>query len=469
MQLTRPRRVTGARRAACARRSPRAAGIALPFAIAAALWGAPGAASAEQAPPPGTPAPTAAAPPAGGAAPAGAAVPAPPAPVPGEELSVYVLTMGPGDHPFFKFGHNAIWIQDRKARRDLVYNFGTFQFDSFQTMLPAFVRGRMMYWLSVSSIQQSLATYQAENRTVEAQELDLDPADRLTLKQRLEENAQPDKRAYRYDYFRDNCSTRVRDAIDAVIGGRLRAAASGPARMTIRQQALRLTADLVPEYLGIDLALGPSTDRPVDRWAEMYVPQELARTLRAVSLGPGPGGAGARPLVKAQKVLIRARRPPPPEQPPERGVTMLLAGLGVSLLLCALGGAGAAQPLARLAFGVLAALFGLLTGVIGCFLTLVWAATDHQAVYRNENLLQCAPFAIALVVLGLGVALGSRGATRKAFVVAAAATALAIAGAIGRAALMLQQDNAPLIAFFVPAWIGLSLGLYSIRKSQTLR
>jgi hypothetical protein len=454
----------------------RAAGAALAIALAVALWVAPGVATAEPAQP-GAPAAgaaaTGAAAQATGGAPAPAAagaVPAPPAPIPGEELSVYVLTMGPGDHPFFKFGHNAIWIQDRKARKDLVYNFGTFRFDSFQAMVPAFLRGRQMYWLSVNSVQQTLASYEAENRTVEAQELDLDPADRQALKQRLEENAQPDKRAYRYDYFVDNCSTRVRDAIDAVIGGRLRAATSGPARMTLRGQALRLTADLVPEYLALDMVLGPSTDRPADRWAELFVPQELARALRTVSLGPaGAGATGGRPLVKAQQVLIRARRPPPAEQPPERGVTLLLAGLGVSLLFFALGGAAAAQPLARLTFGVLTAVFGLGSGFIGCFLTLAWAATDHRAVYRNENILQCAPFAIALAVLGLGVALGMRGATRKAFAVAAAATALAIAGAVGRAALVFQQDNAPLIAFFVPVWIGLSLGLYSIRKSQTLR
>jgi hypothetical protein len=400
-----------------------------------------------------------------------------PAPVPGDELSVYVITMGPGDHPFFKFGHNAIWIQDRLARRDLVYNYGTFRFDSFQAMVPEFLRGRLTYWLSVSTIQQTLATYEAENRTVEAQQLDLDPDEKLALKRRLEENARPENRAYRYDYFLDNCSTRVRDAIDAATGGRLRASAQGPARMTLRGQALRLTADLVPEYLALDMVLGPSTDRPVDRWGEMFIPEELARGLRAVSVGPpaaaapGAGSAlgAARPLVKAQQVLVRARRPPPREQPPERGVTMLLAGLGLSLLFFALGGAGASQPLARFLFGVLVAAFGLGAGFIGCLLAAVWAATDHQVAYRNENLLQCAPIAIALAVLGIGVAFGMRGATRKALIVAAASALLAILGAVGRAALLFHQDNTRLIAFFVPIWIGITLGLYNIRRIQTLR
>src|SRR5687767_6617839 len=45
---------------------------------------------------------------------------------PGEELEAWVLTMGPGDGPFEKFGHNAIWIHDATIDEDYVYNFGTY-------------------------------------------------------------------------------------------------------------------------------------------------------------------------------------------------------------------------------------------------------------------------------------------------------------------------------------------------------
>ena len=61
------------------------------------------------------------------------------------------MTMGPGDHPFFRFGHDAIWIRDRAARTDRVYNFGTFRFDSPRLILD-FLGGRLTYWLSVSPL-----------------------------------------------------------------------------------------------------------------------------------------------------------------------------------------------------------------------------------------------------------------------------------------------------------------------------
>ena len=400
----------------------------------------------------------------------------PPPPVPGDELSVYVITMGPGDHPFFKFGHNAIWIQDRNARTDRVYNFGTFRFDS-PKLLPEFIRGRLTYWLSVSSIQQTLRGYIAENRTVEAQELDLDAHAKLDLKHSLDENALPQNRAYKYDYFLDNCSTRVRDAIDAATGFRLRASTQGPARLTLRAQALRLTADVFSEYLGLYLVLGPSTDRAVDRWAEMFIPQELARGLRAVTLpaadeahGVAQGaGQGARPLVKAQQTLFLAKRAPPLEQPPERAVTLLLAGLALALVLFVLGGLAAGQPIARMVFGAVIAIWGLLVGFIGCFLLFAWIGTDHQVVYRNQNILQCAPFAIALVVFGWGVAFGMHNATRKALIIAVAAAVLSVAGALLSISKISPQDNGPLIAFLLPAWVGVAAGLYNIRRIQTLR
>ena len=393
--------------------------------------------------------------------------PEPPPPEPGSELSVYVLTMGPGDHPFFKFGHNAIWIQDRQERTDKVYNFGTFRFDS-PKLLVEFMKGRLTYWLSVSTIQHTLAGYEHENRNVEVQELDLDPAAKVALRDRLDENARPEHRNYKYDYFLDNCSTRVRDAIDAATGGRLRTSAQGPARLTLRGQALRLTADFIPEYLGLYIVLGPSTDHAVDRWAEMFIPQELERGLRAVQL-PGPDGQGTRPLVKAQQTMFHAKRPPPLEEPPERAVTLLLAGIAVAIFFFAFGGLAAGQPIARFFFGALVSIWGLVVGFVGCFLLLVWAGTDHQVVYRNQNILQFAPFAIALFVLGWGVAFGMYGATRKALLVAVAAAALSLIGALLRVTMLWHQDNGPIIAFLVPAWVGMAAGLYNIRKIQTFR
>jgi len=126
-------------------------------------------------------------------APAAASVPAA-APVPVEDpLSIYVLTFGPGDHPFFMFGHDAVLVRDRAARTDKVYNFGTFRFDSPQ-LIVEFLKGRLTYWLSVSPLPFVLESYAAENRSVAVQELVLPPDEKRTLRDRLDENALPRNR-----------------------------------------------------------------------------------------------------------------------------------------------------------------------------------------------------------------------------------------------------------------------------------
>ena len=386
------------------------------------------------------------------------------APPPAEEaaskdpLSVYVLTFGPGDHPFFKFGHDAIWIHDSAAGTDRVYNFGTFSFTGPRLILD-FLHGRMTYWLSVSYLPAVLASYEHENRTIDVQALTLDPQVKQALRARLDVNARPENRDYKYDYFLDNCATRVRDAIDDAVGGQLRASAQTPARLTLRQQALRMTADYWPLYVALDIVLGPDADRPIDRWGEMFIPQELARGLSAVTLS-GPGGT--RPLVSEASSVFAAHRPPPLETPPPRAPTFFLAGSVVGLLFFLLGWASTRPDLAstarvalRTLLGLLLAGWGLVTGFIGCFLVYVWALTDHVVAHHNQNILLFAPWALALVLLGIGVALGRAWGARGARTVALAALAAAIAAALLKVGIVRHQENDRLLSFSLPAWLGI--------------
>jgi hypothetical protein len=378
-----------------------------------------------------------------------------------DPLSIYVMTFGPGDHPFFKFGHDAIWIHDAQASTngtDRVYNFGTFSFTGPRLILD-FLHGRMTYWLSVAYLPAVLASYEHENRTIDVQALALDPAAKQALRERLDVNARPENRAYKYDYFLDNCATRVRDAIDDAVGGQLHSSARTPARLTLRQQALRMTADYWPLYLALDIVLGPDADRPIDRWGEMFIPEELARGLSAVTLGD-PGGT--RPLVRDARRVFAAHRAPPLETPPARARTLFAAGTLVGLLFFLLGWAAtrphlAAAPrlLFRALFGLLLAGWGLATGFVGCFLIYVWALTDHVVAQHNQNILLFAPWSLALVVLGIGLAFGRPWAERGARPVVLAALAAAIAAALLKVGFMRHQENDRLLSFALPSWLGI--------------
>jgi hypothetical protein len=385
-----------------------------------------------------------------------------PAPVVDDPLSIYVVTFGPGDHPFFKFGHDALLVRDRKAGTDRVYNFGTFRFDA-PGLIREFLHGRLTYWLSVSSLAVTLASYERENRSIHHHELTLPPAEKQALRVRLDENARPENRDYKYDYFLDNCSTRVRDAVDRATGGALRAASRAPGRLTLREQALRMTAGVLPLYLALDLVLAGVTDRPIERWGEMYIPEELQRGLRAVTV---PGPAGPVPLVASEQTVFAADRPPPLERPPARFVSLLLVGLGLGLAFVALGWAAPQRPPVRALLGVAVALWGLVVGFVGCFLLYAWLLTDHVVTHRNENIFLCAPWAVAFLVLGLGVAFGSRRATLEALRLAVASLLLALVGWGLKANPAFHQHNAALIALLLPPWFGMAIGLLHARHGS---
>ncbi len=396
------------------------------------------------------------APPPAGSPPVGS----PPPAIEGPAPTVYVLTFGPGNHPFFKFGHDAIWVHDPVARTDRVYNFGTFTFDSPRLIFD-FLGGRLTYWLSVASLPGVLAGYERENRSISAQRLTLPPDDARRLQRRLIENARPENRAYKYDYFLDNCATRVRDAIDLTLGGRLRETGQAPGRMTLRQHALRMSAEPLWLYLALDLILGPTVDRPISQWGEMFLPEELARGLAATTSLAGV------PVVDATETLFAARRPPPLAAPPRRAPAFLLAGTLFGLMMVGLASSGVV--VGRMLFGSVLAVWGFVVGFIGCFLGYVWLFTDHVVAHRNQNILLCAPWAIALAGLGVGVVAGWPGATRKAFKLAAAALAAAVAAVVIKLGVAPRQDNTALLAFFLPAWLGVTLALARLRASGTSR
>ena len=150
-------------------------------------------------------------------------------------------------------------------------------------------------------------TYVRDNRSVWVQELNLPPAARLQLREFLRWNEQPEHRFYHYDYYRDNCSTRVRDALDRVLGGAIKAQTARtpdghdlpvPYPAPHGQRSTRLH--------GAAAGARPGVDRPISAWEEMFLPLALREHVRRVML-PGPNGTTV-PLVAGRADALRVHR-----------------------------------------------------------------------------------------------------------------------------------------------------------------
>jgi hypothetical protein len=402
----------------------------------------------------------------GPAAAQSAAAPAPDVPAgsaeAGDELTVYLMTMGPGDLVYERFGHNAIWISDARRGTEYAYNWGVFDFDQ-PNFLGRFVLGRMLYSMAPYDAFQTVEVYRQMDRSVWVQELNLTPAQRLALRDFLDWNALPENRDYRYDYFYDNCSTRVRDALDRVLGGELRTAlGERPAGSTLRSHSRRLVSPDPVMYTLIQIGLGRPVDRPVDLWEEAFIPMRLQEQIRAVRVSDGAGGTV--PLVRAEQTLHQATARSEPAAPPRWTGRFLLAGVLLGLAAAAAAWRGARARGGRVAFALLAALWGAVGGSVGAIVAFLWFFTDHAAAHRNENLLLLHPGLLALGVLLPALALGRGWGVRLGPPVALAVLALSLLALLPKA-LPGSQGNLEILALVIPVHAGLALGAWWLARA----
>ena len=305
---------------------------------------------------------------------------------------VALVTVGPGRIYWERFGHNGLVVDDPAAGTRIVYNYGAFDFQETH-FLRNFALGHMRYSLIDEPLEADLAIYVAEGRSVTVQILNLTPAQAGQLAAFLAWNAQPQNAAYRYDYFVNNCSTKVRDALNRVLGGALeRQLAHRLTSHTYRFDAVRLISPDFWLALGGDTVLGPNADRPLSLWQESFVPMLLSAALRDVVVSD-PSGA-ALPLVSDEEVVLPGRLPPPPAAPRDLRLPFLAAGIGLAALLLWL--ARAKGRLYRASFGVLALAWWLICGFSGLLLAGLWGFSDHWAIWENENLLLLDPLCLIL-------------------------------------------------------------------------
>jgi hypothetical protein len=375
------------------------------------------------------------------------------APAPG--LSVTLVTFGQGVDVFERFGHDALWFQDPATGESSAYHWGLFNFTE-PGFVARFVAGEPRYSMGGEDAVSRIDYERRTGRTVTLQRLALTPAQAHALLDFVRWNALPQNRYYRYDYFRDNCATRLRDALDRALGGALKAQFDRvPTALTYRSESVRLTDGDRPAQLGIDLALGTPADRPLTEWETFFIPMRMRDAIRDVTVA-GAGGART-PLVLEERVL-----PMVPDAPrvTERATVprltwrylvcgLVLAAFVIGLRVMMVTRRGAAWGLA-----LVGAAWWLVWGIVGLLIAYAWAATQHVFWARNEHLLLLSPVCLLLVVLTPMALLRGRSTS------AARACALLAAG-LGLVAALLAiipggQASAPVVALVLPVHLALA-------------
>jgi hypothetical protein len=292
-----------------------------------------------------------------------------------------VWTMGVGDVVFTKFGHAAICVYTREEPEGLCYNYGTGAFDDPATLIVEFLRGEAIFWVSTDSVADTLRAYRRQDRTIYRQVLPLTPEQIDELVARLEHDVLPEHREYVYHHFLDNCTTRVRDHVNAVTGGALRIDTDvvyGPTWRELVRDGFRGDLGLI---MLTELLPARTTDRRPTIWEAMFLPQVLRAEIEE--------HLGAHPEV------LYERRAPLRNEAPARGRQAIAMAAWVLASLCG-GLVATARRVPRRAGLVLAGLALGLPAVVADALAFVTVVPDLR---WNEVVLVLLPTDLALVAL----------------------------------------------------------------------
>ena len=298
-------------------------------------------------------------------------------------LRISLLTCAPGQELYSTFGHTAIRVTNGAAGTDEVYNYGTFEFSP--DFYYQFVKGKLLYALSVEDFRNFVLQYQYESRSIQEQVLLLNCGQKQRLYEALQANALPANRFYRYDFLFDNCTTRAGDIIASNSGGRVQyrplfSNEQPTFRHLIYTYLNRGRQDW--SKLGIDLLLGARLDRQATNREAMFLPDNLLKAMDTATVN-------GQPLVQEETVLL--------DVPAVAAESYLITPvvLFTALLLMVGMVSFVKRPWAARVLRLFDFFLFFVLGCTGVLLLFMWFGTDHQLCANNYNLLWALPTHLA--------------------------------------------------------------------------
>jgi len=292
-----------------------------------------------------------------------------------KEATISILTCSPGNELYSLFGHTGIRVIDKANNLDIVFNYGTFDFQT-QGFYLKFAQGLLPYQLSCSEFRRFLASYIHDERSVYSQTLNLDSLQKQYLMDLLLKNYEPENREYLYNFLYDNCSTRVRDIIEKSTGNRI---------TWTTQSSTKSFWNLLDEYLGrapwtqwgIHTILGSPATAIATVREQMFLPDYLMHHLDSASFNQTPIAQPIETIYEAPEQHLSTSWYISPF------FVFAVCTLALILLL--------QKVRSRRLLKAIAIPFFIITGIIGCLIVFLCFFTKHPTMFPNFNALWANP------------------------------------------------------------------------------
>lgn len=297
------------------------------------------------------------------------------------DARISVLTCSPGSELYSLFGHTALRVEDPATGTDIVFNYGTFDFNTPHFYLK-YARGLLPYELSVTTYPRFLYAYRMDGRSVYSQTLLLDSIEKQRVFDLLAENYRPENRTYLYNFLFDNCTTRVRDIVLRSTGDTIAWAtpAGGKSFWNLLDEYLEASPWV---QWGIHTILGQRGNRKASTLEYMFLPDYFMYALDSAR-------CDGRRIADETETLYRA--PDRQLRNPWYRHPLFVFAAGCALLALLLMRCPSRRLLNTVAF-----IFYLFTGIVGCLIVFLGAFTAHPITAPNWNILWANPLNLAVL------------------------------------------------------------------------
>jgi Domain of unknown function (DUF4105) len=295
-------------------------------------------------------------------------------------LRISLLTCTPGEELNETFGHSALRVIDSNSVTDHVYNYGTFDFED-KNFYIKFIKGRLRYFVNIDQYQEFVFFYKQTNRGITEQVLNLSEQEKQTIYQALIENVKEENKYYQYDFFLDNCTTRLRDIIEKHKHPKPILPAVMPTKYTFRNAIHQYLNNNNKTWskLGIDILLGARTDAIMTIDQQKFLPENLMYALDSTK---------NIQIVTASQQLYLC------DSTKRKGGFFTPLFLSTSILLFFIALSLFKNNFTKKLLKLLDILLFFIVGTLGVLLIFMWVGTDHIMTKNNYNLLWASPFFI---------------------------------------------------------------------------
>ncbi len=291
-------------------------------------------------------------------------------------LRISLLTCSPGEELYSTFGHSAFRVVDSSSVTDVVYNYGTFNFDD-EGFYIKFTRGKLLYYVSAENFPDFRYAYESTNRGITEQVLNLTAAEKTTLQHFLNENLKEENKYYQYDFFFDNCTTRLRDIIKKNHDSVFTLKPVMPLGTTFRQAIYQYLDHNHKDWskLGIDILLGRRCDGVMSAAQMQFLPDNLMKSLDSSN----------------HQMVISHQNLYPLNENSNSGSLFTPFVIFTLLLLTIAALSFVKNKYVQIALHGFDGLLFFMVGLLGILLIFMWWGTDHSMTKSNFNLIWAWP------------------------------------------------------------------------------